>query len=195
MVINKAASFVRQPSTVLGLSALIGTFTAFLTGQLTWQGAVPAIAGALAAVLLPDNSSAQAAVKEATAAIVLAEQAVVNTPTKQAILVGVGRAPTTMALLMIAGFGLSACAVQPGTKARTLAELQIAYAAAHAAEINYVSAPRAANAIATQLVVLDESALAALAAYSAAPTDTVLAQSAELTLTALVGYGATQVRR
>jgi hypothetical protein len=73
---NKVAAFLRQPSTVLGLSALIGALTALLTGQLGWQGAVPAIAGALAAIALPDNAGAQAAIKDAASAAVRAEEAV-----------------------------------------------------------------------------------------------------------------------
>ena len=78
MTLAKVVAFARQPSTVLGLSALVGTLTALATGQLTWQGAVPAAAAALAAIALPDNSGAQAAVRDAAAAAVAAEQAVVS---------------------------------------------------------------------------------------------------------------------
>lgn len=85
MILSKYAAFMRQPSTVLGVSALIGTVTALLTDQITWQGALPALAGALAAVLLPDNNAAQVAIKGAAAAIVLAEQAVVEPPSNIAI--------------------------------------------------------------------------------------------------------------
>lgn len=74
---TKTVAFLRQPSTVLGLSALIGALTALVTGQLNWQGAVPAVAGALAAILLPDNAGAQTAIKDAAVAVVAAEQAVV----------------------------------------------------------------------------------------------------------------------
>ena len=73
-----AVAFLRQPSTVLGCSALVGTLAALATGQLTWQGAVPALAGALAAIALPDNSGAQAAIKDAAAAAIAAEQAAVS---------------------------------------------------------------------------------------------------------------------
>lgn len=76
----KIAAFLRQPSTVLGLSTLAGLGTAFATGQLTWQGAVPAVAGALAAIALPDNAGAQAAIKDAAVAAVDAEKAIVTLP-------------------------------------------------------------------------------------------------------------------
>lgn len=78
LVVRSAAfmTYLRQPSTVLGLSALIGTLTALLTGQISWQAAIPAIAGALAAIALPDNAGAQIAIKDAASAAVRAEQAV-----------------------------------------------------------------------------------------------------------------------
>ena len=75
---TKAVAFLRQPSTVLGVSALVGATTALATGQLSWQGAVPAIAGALAAIVLPDNAGAQTAIKDAAVAVVAAEQTVVQ---------------------------------------------------------------------------------------------------------------------
>lgn len=75
-VARSLVTSLRQPSTVLGLSALIGALTAMITGQISWQGAVPAIAGALAAIALPDNVGAQAAIKDAADAAVRAEQAI-----------------------------------------------------------------------------------------------------------------------
>ena len=74
MTLTKATAFLRQPSTVLGLSALLGTLTAVLTAQLTWQGAIPAIVGALAAIALPDDAGAQAALKDAAAAVIQARR-------------------------------------------------------------------------------------------------------------------------
>jgi hypothetical protein len=123
---TKITEFLRQPSTVLGFSALIGTFTASLTGQLTWQSAVPAIAGALAAILLPDNGGAQVAIKEAAAAAVVAEQAALNQPVNTTLNIS-AKATATVAFLISASFGLSACAVEPVNEARGVMELPMAY--------------------------------------------------------------------
>lgn len=71
---SKVAAFLRQPTTVLGLSALAGTASALLTGAMTWQGAIPAVAGAIAAIALPDNTGAQTAVRGAAAAAVEAAE-------------------------------------------------------------------------------------------------------------------------
>ena len=75
-VTSSLVTYLRQPSTVLGFSALVGTLTALLTAQISWQAAIPAIAGALAAIVLPDNAGAQVAIKDAASAAVRAEQAV-----------------------------------------------------------------------------------------------------------------------
>ncbi len=123
MNVTKVAAFMRQPSTVLGFSALIGTATAILTGQLTWQNAVPAIAGAFAAIALPDNPRAQIAIKDGAAAVVTTEQTVTNSLKKTAV-VGAPKSASMIALLVAGGFALSACAVTPSTRARSAVRLQ-----------------------------------------------------------------------
>ena len=123
MNVDKVAAFMRQPSTVLGISALVGTLTAVLTAQLTLQNAVPAIAGALAAIALPDNPRAQAAIKDGAAAVVTAEQKV-SSSVKETTVVGVAKTASVIALLLSSGLALSACAVQSTTQARAVVRLQ-----------------------------------------------------------------------
>ena len=120
---TKVAAFMRQPSTVLGVSTLVGTLTAVLTAQLTWQNAVPAIAGALAAIVLPDNPSAQVAIKDGAAAVLAAEQTVTSS-VKETAVVGVAKTASMIAVLLASGFALSAGAARPATQARAVARLQ-----------------------------------------------------------------------
>jgi len=56
---NLVLKWVRQPTTVAGLSAAFGTFTALLVHQITWTQAVPLLAGAAVSIALPDNSVAK----------------------------------------------------------------------------------------------------------------------------------------
>ena len=158
MAVTKVAAFVRQPSTVLGLSALIGTLTAVLTAQLTWQSAVPAIAGALAAIALPDNNGAQAAIKNAAAAVVTAEGIVVNGAAKETVVVSTAKVGAIVAVL-VAGtlLSLGACTVEPAMTARR----------ADAGSI--VAIPcNAAMSSGTSGVQSAETVFAATVAYSAA---------------------------
>jgi hypothetical protein len=127
MTMIKAAAFMRQPSTVLGVSTLIGTLTAVLTTQITWQNAVPAVAGALAAIALPDNPRAQVAIKDGTEAVVTAEQTVTNS-FKETAIVGIAKTASMVALLLAGGLALSACAVQPTPQVHAAVRSQNTYA-------------------------------------------------------------------
>lgn len=48
-------AWLRQTTTIAGLSTIVGTVCAVLGGQLTWPQAVPLFCGAVAAMLLPEN--------------------------------------------------------------------------------------------------------------------------------------------
>jgi uncharacterized membrane protein YfcA len=53
-------AWLRQPTSVAGISALFGTLLALASQQLDWAQAVPLIAGALISIALPDNAGAKA---------------------------------------------------------------------------------------------------------------------------------------
>lgn len=53
------ADWARQPTTVAGLSAILGTFVALLLHQLSLGAALPLLAGGITSILLPDNSVAK----------------------------------------------------------------------------------------------------------------------------------------
>lgn len=59
------ASFFSQATNGIGLSTLIGTGTAVATGQMNLHTAVPVVAGAIAAILFPENSAAPDTVQKA----------------------------------------------------------------------------------------------------------------------------------
>lgn len=195
MIMGKAAAFMRQPSTVLGVSTLIGTLAAFLTGEVSWQGMIPALAGSFAAIVLPDNSNAQAAIKNAATAIIVAEEAAVNSPAKTTVVASAVKVTAGAALLLSIGFGLSACAGRPATSTRSAEDLRIAYATAHAAATAYLTSSGSTSMTVAQFATLDESASVALAAYEASPQDDVRAQAAEMAIAALTAYGAVRVAR
>ncbi len=52
-------SWMQQPTTVAGLSAMLGTLVALMMHQVTWIQAVPLFAGAAVSAILPDNSGAK----------------------------------------------------------------------------------------------------------------------------------------
>ena len=189
------AIFIRQPSTVLGLSALVGTLTAFLTGEITWQGAVPAIAGAIAAVVLPDNSGAQAAIKDAATAIVAAEAAIATSPAKTTVAADGAKVAAKVTPLVAIGFGLFACALQPSAHTQSVEALRIAYTTAHAAKTGFMASVNGDPVIGVQLARIDESARTALAAYETTPGGDVQAQAAEMAISALAIHGATRTIR
>ena len=60
MTITRAiiASWLRQPTTIAGIAALVGDAVVVATGAVTWRLELPIAAGSLIAILLPDNSEA-----------------------------------------------------------------------------------------------------------------------------------------
>ena len=53
-------AWLRQPTSVAGISALFAALTALLSHQLDWAQALPIIAGAVISIALPDNAAAKA---------------------------------------------------------------------------------------------------------------------------------------
>lgn len=53
-------NFLRQPTTVAGLATLAGTAQSLLLGHLSASTALALAVGALVAIVLPDNTAAQA---------------------------------------------------------------------------------------------------------------------------------------
>jgi putative flippase GtrA len=51
------AAWLKQPTTILGLSGLLTTLSAVLDHQITIANAVPFIVGSAVSMLLPDNST------------------------------------------------------------------------------------------------------------------------------------------
>jgi len=123
----KIAALMRQPSTVVGISTLVGTLTAVLTAQLTWQNAVPAIAGSVAAIALPDNPRAQVAIKDAAAAVMMVDQTVTHSA-KEAAVISATKTASIVVILLTGSFALSAYAIQPAAQARAMAEQRNIYA-------------------------------------------------------------------
>jgi type IV secretory pathway VirB2 component (pilin) len=56
---SSLATWLRQPSTVAGISTVFGTVTALLTHQISLAMAAPLLAGAAMSIALPDNSGAR----------------------------------------------------------------------------------------------------------------------------------------
>ncbi len=56
---GKLSIWLRQPTTVAGISALLGTAVAVMLGQMSLAAAVPLVAGAAVSMVLPDNSAAR----------------------------------------------------------------------------------------------------------------------------------------
>jgi len=52
-------AWARQPTTVAGFSAMLGTLCALLLHQLPWTQAVPLVVGAVTSMVLPDNAGAK----------------------------------------------------------------------------------------------------------------------------------------
>jgi hypothetical protein len=63
-------AWLRQPTSVAGISALLGTVTAMVMHQIGLVQAVPLIAGALVSIVLPDNTRAQREAESLAATIV-----------------------------------------------------------------------------------------------------------------------------
>jgi hypothetical protein len=55
----KLRAWARQPTTVAGFSAMLGTLCALVLHQMQWTQAVPLLVGAVTSMLLPDNAGAK----------------------------------------------------------------------------------------------------------------------------------------
>lgn len=51
-------AWAQQPTTVAGMSAVIGTISALILHQIGWGQAVPVLIGAAVSIALPDNGGA-----------------------------------------------------------------------------------------------------------------------------------------
>jgi type IV secretory pathway VirB2 component (pilin) len=56
--VKSVLKFFRQPLNQAALAGVIGTGLAVLQGSMSWQHALPVAAGAIVALILPDNSVA-----------------------------------------------------------------------------------------------------------------------------------------
>ena len=55
---DRLRAWLRQPTTVAGISALIATISALILHQVNWTQAVPLLVGSLVSMVLPDDSAA-----------------------------------------------------------------------------------------------------------------------------------------
>jgi len=99
--------------------------------------------------------------------------------------------PLYLSALALAAVALTGCATTPGTQASRVADLRMAYDAGHAAALAYEQRPGAKAAIVAALIQGDAAALAALTAYSNAPSDSARAQATAASVAALTAYVAT----
>ena len=85
---NRLIGWVKQPTTVAGLSTLSGTAAAVLGAQMSWQSSLPLLVGSIVSIMLPDNSGAKVAIEHLVADAVQAEQLVVNPRTPISVVGG-----------------------------------------------------------------------------------------------------------
>lgn len=52
-------SWLRQPTTIAGISGMLGALAAVLQGQMTWHQATPVLLSAAVAIAVPDNTNSQ----------------------------------------------------------------------------------------------------------------------------------------
>jgi hypothetical protein len=57
---NIVNAWMRQPTSVAGISGVIGTLFAIVLHQVSWAQAIPLLTGSLISILLPDNAAAKA---------------------------------------------------------------------------------------------------------------------------------------
>jgi hypothetical protein len=57
--VDKVAKFFKQPLNQAALAGMVGTAAAVLSGQMTWQAALPVVAGVVVALIVPDNAVAK----------------------------------------------------------------------------------------------------------------------------------------
>ena len=50
------AAWMRQTSTIAGVSTIVGALAGIYGGQLTWSSATPLFLGAVSAIMLPGNT-------------------------------------------------------------------------------------------------------------------------------------------
>ncbi len=50
------SGWIKQPTTIAGIAASFSTLSALLLGQITWGQAMSLLIGAVASIVLPDNS-------------------------------------------------------------------------------------------------------------------------------------------
>ncbi|MGI4941825.1 MAG: hypothetical protein ACRYHQ_14900 [Janthinobacterium lividum] len=83
---NKVIAWMRQPTTVAGLSALSGTAVALLGAQMSRQSSLPLLVASFVGIVLPDNAGAKLAIGHLVADAVQAEQLVVNPQSAVAVM-------------------------------------------------------------------------------------------------------------
>jgi L-cystine uptake protein TcyP (sodium:dicarboxylate symporter family) len=66
-LLQAVLNWLRQPSSVTGVSALAASSFGLLTGQLSPTAALPAIVFGIVAILLPDNTAAQSDIRKVVA--------------------------------------------------------------------------------------------------------------------------------
>ena len=64
-------AWLRQPTTVAGISAVIATVSALLMDQIAWAQAVPILVGSAVSMLLPDNTGAHEQAQQLASEIVM----------------------------------------------------------------------------------------------------------------------------
>lgn len=79
----------KQPTTITGLSTLLGTLAAIATGQLTVGGALPLLTGALVSIAMPDSGGARIAVERLVADAVSAQRLIVDSQAGEKIVTSV----------------------------------------------------------------------------------------------------------
>lgn len=101
--VSALASWLRQTSTIGGVSTLVGVGAGIASGAMTWEVAVPVATGALVAMIMPGNSEVQSAVSRlATDAVALA-----NRTTRMQAVAALGR-DLPQAAAMVASSSASA---------------------------------------------------------------------------------------
>ncbi len=70
-------AYLRQPTSIAGIAAMCGVLIGFLSGNTSWQGALPVIVGAIVAIALPENPAAKAAVATLVTDAIAAQRAFV----------------------------------------------------------------------------------------------------------------------
>lgn len=87
VTVARCAPWLRQTSTILGISTLLGVLISVATGELTWQLALPLAVGALVSMLLPEHPEAGGLAAKVAAEVVAAT----NPATRSAALRELGK--------------------------------------------------------------------------------------------------------